>query len=177
MLSAAMTDLLNDQLNREFFSSNLYLQMSSWAEAEGLEGCATFLSNHADEEMSHMKRFYNYINETGGMAIVGAIDAPKTKFDNIKDMFEQIYEHEQHITQKINEIVKVAFADGDMTTFNFLQYFVAEQHEEETLVRSILDRIKIIGLEGKGVFFIDQELARYGSGEVTVAASMAPGAE
>ena len=177
MLSAAMTDLLNDQLNREFFSSNLYLQMSAWAEAEGLEGCATFLRNHADEEMGHMKRFYNYINEKGAMAIIGAIDAPQTKFKDIKDVFEQIYEHEQHITQKINEIVKAAFSEGDMTTFNFLQYFVAEQHEEETLVRSILDRVKIIGLDGKGVFFIDQELARYGSGEVTVAESMAPGAE
>jgi ferritin len=165
MLSPRMTDRLNEQLNREFFSSNLYLQMSAWAEAEGLDGCAAFLSKHADEEMAHMRRFFTYINQTGAMAVVGALEAPPTKFKDVKQLFEKIYEHECHITRCINEITQAAFAEPDMTTFNFMQWFVAEQHEEETLVRNILDRIKVIGLDGKGVYFIDQEVQRFASGE------------
>lgn len=158
MLSPAMIDKLNEQINLEFFSSNLYLQMGAWAESKGYEGCATFLYKHADEEMSHMKRLFTYVNETGAMAMLGTIEAPSADFKSIGDLFEKVYEHECFITQKINELAHAAFTNQDYSTFSFLQWYVAEQHEEEKLFNGILDKIKIIGEDGKGLFFIDKEI-------------------
>jgi len=160
MLKKAMVDRLNEQINLEFYSSNLYLQMSAWAEDKGFEGCAAFLQKHADEEMEHMKRLFTYVNETGAMAKLGAIDAPPTEFSSIKDLFEKVFEHECLITQKINELAHTAFTEQDYSTFSFLQWYVAEQHEEEKLFKGILDKIEIIGEDGKGLFFIDKEIGR-----------------
>ncbi|MBU1699475.1 MAG: non-heme ferritin [Candidatus Eisenbacteria bacterium] len=160
MLKKEMLDALNAQINLEFYSSNLYLQMSAWAQSKGLEGAARFLKSHAGEEMSHMDKFFSFINETGGMAILGTLAAPPTAFDSVKDMFEQILEHEQLVTSKINDLAALAFGLKDFTTFNFLQYFIAEQLEEESIFGSILDKIKIIGVPEKGLYLFDKELAR-----------------
>jgi len=158
MLSSAMLEKLNEQINLEFYSSNLYLQMGAWAESKGYEGCSEFLYKHADEEMSHMKRLFTYVNETGSVALLGAIDAPEAEYDSISDLFEKVYEHECFITGKINELAHTAFTNQDYSTFSFLQWYVAEQHEEEKLFNGILDKIKIIGDDGKGIFFIDKEI-------------------
>jgi len=160
MLKKTMIDRLNEQINLEFYSSNLYLQMSAWAEDKGFEGCAAFLQKHADEEMQHMKRLFTYVNETGAMAQIGAIDAPPTDFKSIKDLFENVFEHECLITQKINDLAHTAFTEQDYSTFSFLQWYVAEQHEEEKLFKGILDKIEIIGEDGKGLFFIDKEIGK-----------------
>lgn len=164
MLSESM---LNNQINLEFYSSNMYLQMSSWAESKGFEGCAAFLSKHADEEMQHMKRLFTYVNEAGGMARVGAIEAPMEEFKSIKDLFQRVYEHECVITKEINGLAHAAFTNQDYSTFNFLQWYVAEQHEEEKLFQTILDKIEIIGEDGKGLFFIDKEIGEMAKGEST----------
>lgn len=160
MLSNTMLEKLNNQINLEFYSSNMYLQMSSWAESKGFDGCAEFLSEHADEEMQHMKRLFTYVNETGSMARIGAIEAPIEEFDSIKDLFEKVYEHECLITKEINGLAHTAFTNQDYSTFNFLQWYVAEQHEEEKTFKGILDKIEIIGEDGKGLFFIDKEIGQ-----------------
>lgn len=160
MLSDNLVELLNAQLNREFYSSNLYLQMSAWAEQAGLDGAAKFLRAHADEEMMHMHKMFDFINESDALAVLGAIESPPTSFENINDVFEQIYEHEQHITQCINEIVAAAFAEQDFSTFNFLQWYVAEQREEEHLVKTILDKIQLIGTAKEALFFLDREIGQ-----------------
>ncbi|WP_432473569.1 non-heme ferritin [Amphritea sp. HPY] len=165
MLSNSMLERLNCQINLEFFSSNMYLQMSAWAESKGFEGCARFLSLHADEEMQHMKRLFTYVNETGGMARIGAIEAPIEEFASIKDLFDKVYEHECLITREINALAHAAFTNQDYSTFNFLQWYVAEQHEEEKLFKGILDKIEIIGEDGKGLFFIDKEIGQLANGE------------
>ncbi|MTI14413.1 non-heme ferritin [Sansalvadorimonas verongulae] len=159
MLSEKMIASLNAQINLEFYSSNIYLQMSSWCENRGLDGCARFLRAHANEEMEHMNRLFNYVNETGAMAVIGAIQEPSCHFEGIEDVFTQILDHERLVTSRINDIVDLAFTSKDYSTFNFLQWYVAEQHEEEKLFTSILDKIKMIGAEGKGLYFIDQEIA------------------
>jgi len=163
MLSSTMLTALNKQINLEFYSSNLYLQMSSWCDYKGLEGCAEFLRLHADEEMKHMQRLFHYINETGGLAILGQIEAPPQEFDSIKDIFEKTYEHEIFITKKINELAKTAQNEDDFSTFNFLQWYVAEQHEEEKTFKTILDKVEMIGMEGSGLFFIDKEIEKFSS--------------
>ena len=158
MLTKVLVDRLNQQINLEFYSSNLYLQMSSWCEHAGLEGCAEFMHQHAQEEMGHMQRLFNYVNETGAMAVLGQIDAPPTEYESIADVFRKTYEHECLVTSRINDLADAAMKEADYSTFNFLQWYVAEQHEEEKLFKSILDKIELIGDDPKNLFFIDQEV-------------------
>ena len=143
--------------------------MSSWCEYKGLEGCASFLKLHAQEEMGHMQRLFTYVNETGAMAKLGQIQSPPTEFESVVDVFKKTYEHECLVTRKINELADASLGEKDYSTFNFLQWYVAEQHEEEKLFKSILDRIEIIGAGGQGLFLIDQEISRMAAAK-TVAA-------
>ncbi|MDO6707447.1 non-heme ferritin [Photobacterium sp. 1_MG-2023] len=159
MLAQAMVDKLNEQINLEFFSSNLYLQMSAWCEDKGFEGAAEFLRLHAAEEMQHMQRLFTYVSETGALPILGTIDAPQHEYASLGEVFRATYEHERLITERINKLAHVAFTTQDYSTFNFLQWYVAEQHEEEKLFKGILDKIELVGEDGKALFFIDKDLA------------------
>ncbi|QLB13098.1 ferritin [Bisgaardia hudsonensis] len=160
MLAKKVVKLLNDQMNLEFYSSNLYLQMSAWCEQNGYEGTAKFLSIHASEEMQHMRKLFTYLNETGSQAIIEAIDAPPHEYTSLKQVIELTYEHEKLITSKINELVGTTFEEKDYSAFNFLQWYVAEQHEEEKLFSGILDKFKLIGEDGKSLYFVDEEIAK-----------------
>ena len=108
--------------------------------------------------MTHMQRLFTYVNECGAMAELGAIAAPPTQFESVQDIYEKTYKHELIVTKKINELAHVAFTEQDYSTFNFLQWYVAEQHEEETLFKSILDKIRIIGMDGQGLYLFDNEV-------------------
>ena len=160
MLSQNIVKYLNDQLNLEFYSSNVYLQMSAWADNNGFPGAAKFLKAHATEEMEHMRRLFAYLNETGALAEIYAIEAPKAKYDSLKSLFETVFEHEKHVTAKINELVEVAFDAKDYSSFNFLQWYVAEQHEEEFLFNSILNKFRLLGEDGKALYYIDKDLEK-----------------
>ncbi|MEM8843918.1 MAG: non-heme ferritin [Pseudomonadota bacterium] len=175
MLSNKIIERLNEQINMEFYSSNLYLQMSSWCEHEGLEGSAAFLRDHAVDEMNHMQRLFSYVNECGAMAELGQIDAPPTQFESVQDIYEKTFKHECFITKRINDLADVAFTEKDYSTFNFLQWYVAEQHEEEMLFKSILDKLRIIGTDGIGLYHFDQELKQLvGNSPQTVVQSLTP---
>lgn len=173
MLSQKTIDRLNQQINLEIYSSHLYLQMSSWCAYKSLEGCAQFLSQHADEEMMHMRRLLSYLQETGAYAVIGGMQAPATEFNSLTEMFEKIYEHEQLVTSKINDLVHFANTEPDYATLQFLQWYVAEQHQEEFLFQSILDKIKLIGTEGQGIFFIDSEIGKMANSKGTESTAFA----
>lgn len=158
MLNDNLLKKLNTQVTLEFFSSNLYLQMSAWCDHKGLTGSAKFLRAHAAEEMSHMHKIFDYIQDTGALAVIDAIEKPELDFKDLKDVFLRTYKHEKMITAQINELVDIALSQKDFSTFNFLQWYVAEQHEEEKLFKSILDKFDIIGSEGRGLFMIDREI-------------------
>ncbi|WCG81499.1 non-heme ferritin [Pectobacterium sp. A5351] len=160
MLKKEMIQKLNEQLNLEFYSANLYLQMSAWCGDKGFEGASSFLKTHSQEEMQHMQRLFDYLDDTGSLPILGAIAAPPIDFDSLADVFKLTYEHEQLITAKINELAHAAMALQDYSTFNFLQWYVAEQHEEEKLFRSILDKLALVKASEGGLFFIDQDLKK-----------------
>lgn len=160
MLTQATVDRLNEQINLEMYSANLYLQMSAWCDYRGFDGCARFLRGHAAEEMDHMHRLFAYVNETGALAKLGSIEAPPTEFDSLQEVFRRTYEHECAVTKAINGLADTAFREKDYSTFNFLQWYVAEQHEEETLFKGILDKIEILGGDGKALFLLDQEVGR-----------------
>lgn len=159
MLTSKITEKLNQQLNLEFFSSNLYLQMSAWCDDKGFEGAAAFLRRQSQEEMEHMLRIFTYISESNSLPLVGSIKTAPHEFKSLGHMFKEIYKHEQIVTKSINNIAHEAFDSKDLSTFNFLQWFIAEQHEEEKLFKGVLDRIEMVGEDGKALFFIDRELA------------------
>ncbi len=165
MLAQGMIDRLNEQINIEFFSSNLYLQMSAWCDHEGFEGAAKFMRLHATEEMHHMHRLFTYVTETGALPLLGSIEAPQYEFTSLLALFEYTYKHEQAITAKINTLAHAAFTNQDYSTFNFLQWYVSEQHEEEKLFKSIVDKIRLVGEDGKALFLVDKDLAHMASHE------------
>ncbi|ASK28324.1 ferritin [Neisseria chenwenguii] len=160
MLSANVVKLLNQQMNQEMVSSNLYLQMSAWCDSKGYEGAADFLKAHADEEMGHARKLFDYLHETGAAIEVGAIAAPKTEYAGLREVFQEVFEHELEVTAKINALVSATWDEKDYSTFNFLQWYVAEQHEEEHLFRTILEKIDIIGTNGNGLYHVDRDLGQ-----------------
>ncbi|NTV46196.1 MAG: non-heme ferritin [Chlorobiales bacterium] len=162
MLSKTILAKLNTQINLEYYSANLYLQMSAWCIAQGLEGTGAFLREHAEEEKGHMYRLFDYVNETGAMAILGNVAAPPTEYPSILDLLKSIYEHELAITKAINNLVGAALEEKDFATFNFLQWYVSEQHEEEHLFHSILEKATMIGTEGHRLFLLDKEIKKMG---------------
>jgi ferritin len=153
-----MLDLLNKQIDLELFSSNQYRQMSAWCESKGLMGCAKFLRTQAEEELDHMRKFIDFVHERGEMVIIGALDAPRYQFDDLVQVFRSGLDHEKTVTAAIHRMADTALSEKDYATFNFLQWFVSEQVEEEALFQAILDRMALIGADDRGLFFIDQEI-------------------
>jgi len=145
MLSPKITSALNAQVEKEAYSSQLYLAMASWAEVNGYAGIAEWLYVQSDEERLHMLKILKYINERGSEGIVGAIKLPPQKFKSVKHAFDDVLKHEQFISKSINEIVYLCGAEKDFTTQNFLQWFVNEQIEEEKNARAIIDKLKLVG--------------------------------
>ncbi len=176
MLSQKLLKLLNEQVEHEFQSANLYLQMSAWCASKGLEGSASFLREHSGEEMGHMFRLFDYLLETGNLAVVPALTKPKHTYKGIGEVFEDTLEHEKFITAKINALVDAAFAEKDYATFQFLQWYVSEQHEEETLFSRIVDLVKMIGTDGRGLFLLDKQIGK-AKKDKTAPAADAGGAE
>ncbi|AYZ19943.1 non-heme ferritin [Klebsiella pasteurii] len=159
MLKTEMIDKLNAQMNLELYSSLLYQQMSAWCSYHSFEGAAAFLRRHAQEEMTHMQRLFDYLTDTGSLPSITAIASPVAEYTSLDELFRATYEHEQLITQKINELAHAAMTSQDYPTFNFLQWYVAEQHEEEKLFKSVIDKLSLAGKSGEGLYFIDKELA------------------
>ena len=145
MLTKKVEDICNRQIEREGYSSNLYLAMASWAETNGFGGVASWLYVQADEERMHMLKFIRYVNERGGVAIVPALKKPASEFKGVEELFREVLKHEEFITASINEIVALTLEEKDFNTYNFLQWFVSEQVEEEASVRAILDKVKLVG--------------------------------
>lgn len=159
MLKADMIEKLNAQMNLELFSSLLYQQMSAWCSYHSFEGAAAFLRRHAQEEMAHMQRLFDYLTDTGSLPQITAIASPFAEYESLDHLFHATYEHEQLISSKINELAHAAMTSQDYPTFNFLQWYVAEQHEEEKLFKSVLDKLSLAGKSGEGLYFIDKELS------------------
>jgi ferritin len=145
MLKKKIEDLCNRQVEREGYSSNLYLSMASWAENNGLPGIATWLYAQAEEERIHFLKFIKYINERGGSTIIPAFKKPTIEFKDPQDLFKEVLKHEEFITDSINEIVHLTLEEKDYNTHSFLQWFVTEQIEEEASVRIVIDKLKLVG--------------------------------
>lgn len=156
MLSAEVVNLLNEQVRKEMFASNLYLNMSSWCYKNHFDGAGEFLFTHAQEERDHATKLIKYLNDTDSKAVIDTIAKPESEFDSLLDVFEKIYTHELSITESITNLVDFTLSKKDFSTFNFLQWYVSEQHEEEALFRGILDKIKLIGEASHGPYLADE---------------------
>ena len=160
MLSKKVEKSLNKQIELEANASQFYLAMASWAETKGFEGVASFFYRHSNEERDHMLKLIKYVNERGGHAIVPSLPKPPKVFDCLNHVFKDLLEHEIMVSKEINEVVDVCLKEKDYTTHNFMQWYVAEQLEEEALARTILDRLNMIGDDKGGLYLFDRDLSK-----------------
>jgi ferritin len=152
MLHNKVEEICNRQVEREGYSSNLYLSMASWAENNGLSGVASWLYVQADEERLHMLKFIKYINERGSKAIIPEFKKPVSDYKSVEDVFTEVLRHEEFVTASINEIVQLTLELKDYTTHSFLQWFVNEQIQEETSAHIILDKLRLVGKSNMYLF-------------------------
>lgn len=145
---------LNEQILKEEYSARLYLAMAIWSEVNGYPGAATFLYEHADEERFHMMKIVRFVNDRGGQAKLMNVEAPPENYKSLLDVFSQIMEHEVYITESINQLYGVTVEEKDYTTGNFLQWYITEQIEEESLFNTILGKIKLVGNDQPGMFLL-----------------------
>jgi len=158
MISKKLEAALNEQVALEAEASFRYLAMASWCEQKTLHGCAKFYYNQADEERMHMMKIFTYINSVGGLAISPQVAHPKQSFKNIKEVVETSLKGEKEVTKSVHQLAELASKDKDYATYNFIQFYVDEQREEETLFQDILDKISLIGTAGMGLYYIDKEM-------------------
>ncbi len=160
MISKKIEKALNDQINAEFFSAYLYLSMSAFLTDISLTGFANWMRAQYEEEKFHAMKMYDYVLERGGKVKLKSIDAPKHKWKNIVDVFEDVLKHEQHITSLINDLMSLSIEEKDHATVNFLQWYVDEQVEEEATVSDILAQLRLIDGKGSGLFMLDREASQ-----------------
>lgn len=160
MIKEKIKDAINKQINAEMYSAYLYLSMSTYFESINLKGFASWMKAQAQEEMLHAMKLYDYVNERGGRVLLTAIDTPPTQWDSSLAVFEYTYKHEQKVTGLINDLVDLAISEKDHATNNFLQWFVAEQVEEESSADEVVQKLKIAGDQGGGLFMLDRELGQ-----------------
>ena len=159
MLNPKVQDAINEQINAELFSAYLYLSMAQYFEAEGLAGFANWFKIQFQEEQAHATIFMNYVNQRGGRVMLKAIDAVPTTWDSPMEVFRATLEHEQKVTALINSLYTLAMQEEDYATRDRLNWFVGEQVEEEDNCRALIDKLRLIGDNGMGLYMLNTELA------------------
>ncbi|MDO4219517.1 MAG: ferritin [Synergistaceae bacterium] len=142
-ISQQLEAKLNAQINAELYSGYLYLSMATWAEANGLGGTANWLRKQAAEEQTHAMKIFDFVFRRAGRVTLTAIEAPRTEWKDLEELFAQVYEHEQKVTGMIYDLVRVARAEEDFATVEMLLWFVNEQVEEEEDSLAIYEKVKV----------------------------------
>jgi ferritin len=154
-----MERALCEQINEELYSSYLYLSMSAHFEAKNLKGFASWMKVQAQEELVHVGKFFDFVNTRSGRVTLTPIAGPGVDWESPLAAFRAAHAHECHITDKINGLVDLALKLSDHATNNFLQWFVAEQVEEESTADDVVQQLTLIGDDPQGLFMLDRELA------------------
>ncbi|GAB1421195.1 ferritin [Anaerolineales bacterium] len=158
-MQADIQKALNEQLNMELKAYYTYLSMSAFMEELGLKGFATWMFHHAQEEMEHAMRIYNYIQSRRGHIKLLAIPEPDEKWESVLAAFEAALGHEEAVTTAIHALVKLARQEHDYATESFLQWFVDEQVEEEEVVDDAIQKLKLVNDFKPGLYLLDKEMA------------------
>lgn len=153
-----VSELLNDQINKEFYSAYLYLDMANFYAAKGLDGYANWYEIQAKEEQDHAMLFYQYMQNNGQKVTLEAIAKPDKEFGELMDPLKAAYEHEQYVTSLINNIYAAAQEVKDYRTVQFLDWFVKEQGEEETNASDMITKMELFGYDAKGLYMLNNEL-------------------
>ena len=162
MIGKAMQNALNDQINKELFSSYLYLSMAAFLEARNLPGFAHWMRVQEGEEREHAMKFFEFIIETGGTVELKAIDAPRGNWGTTLDLFEQVAEHEAQVTASIHDLYELALKEKDYPAQVMLQWFINEQVEEERNAAEIVASLKMIEARETAVLQLDHRLSKRG---------------
>lgn len=152
-------ELLNDQINKEFYSAYLYLDFSNYFKAAGLDGFANWYMIQAQEERDHAMLFYTYLQNENMPVYLGAIAKPDKVFNCHMDVLKAGLEHEKYVTSLINDIYSAAYDVRDFRTMQFLDWFVKEQGEEETNANDMITKMELFGSDPKSLYMLNQELA------------------
>ena len=166
MVSQKIVDALNLQINKELFSSYLYLSMSAYFDGKNLSGMTQWMKLQSQEEYEHAMKFYDFILRLGGKVKLSAIEEPQTDWESPLKVFEDSLHHEQYISKSIHQLMDLAIEESHHPTKSFLQWFVDEQVEEEDSVQQVVENFKMIGEDKGALFMLDRELgARSGESE------------
>lgn len=158
MINKKIEEALNAQINEEMFSAYLYMAMSAYLKSINLNGSSKWMEIQVQEELLHAKKIYDFIYNRGGEVVLEQINKPKTKWNSLINVFEEAYDHEQHITARISDLLKLSLEENDFATNSFLQWFITEQVEEEANVDDIVNQLKLIGKNEGALFMFDREL-------------------
>ena len=160
MIGKPMQDAMNEQINKELFSSYLYLSMAAYFEDKNLPGFGHWMRMQADEEREHAMKFYDFILERGGKVALKAIDAPKTEWTSPLEVAEEVAAHEAKVTASIYALYELALKEKDYPAQGMLQWFINEQVEEEKNAAEIVANLKLIEERGTAVLMLDHRLAK-----------------
>ena len=160
MIGKPMQDLMNEQINKELYSSYLYLSMAAYFEDKNLPGFANWMRIQADEEREHAMKFYDFILERGGRVSLKAIDAPKTDWTSALEVAEEVAAHEGKVTASIYALYELALKEKDYPAQVMLQWFISEQVEEEKNAAEIVANLKLIEERGTAVLMLDHRLSK-----------------
>lgn len=158
-MKSKVVKAFNEQINKEFYSSYLYLAMGAWAESEDLPGLSNWMKVQAQEEVSHAMILFNFVAERGGRVVLYAIEKPTTDFKDLVDVFSKTLKHEEFVTESINNLMALAEKEKDFASRNRLEWFVEEQVEEEANAGALLAWAKRIKGNGQGITMMDKELS------------------
>jgi len=162
MISKTMQDAINDQINKELFSSYLYLSMAAYFENKNLPGFAHWMRVQEGEEREHAMKFYDHLLERGGQVILKTIDAPKTDWNTSLELFQEVAEHEAKVTASINALYELALKEKDYPAQVLLQWYITEQVEEEKNAAEIVAQLELIEARGTAVLMLDHQLGKRG---------------
>ncbi len=160
MLSAKMEKALNEQINKELFSSYLYRSMSAYYESVNLPGFAAYFNVQADEEHEHAMKIYSHVHTRGGRVTLEAIEKPQAEWNGALDGLKAAYAHEQFITNSIHSLVDLALELKDHATNQFLQWFVEEQVEEEENAVTLVTKLEMIGESKNSLYLFDRDMGK-----------------
>ena len=159
MLDKRMQDAINSQINWEFYSGYLYLSMASQFSETGMSGGQNWMTVQYQEELAHARIMFTYVLTRGGRVILEAIEQPQTEWPNGLAMFQEALAHEEKVTARIHDLASLALELKDHATYNFLQWFIAEQVEEEETAMDMVQKFKMAGEHPAGLYQLDKELA------------------
>lgn len=160
MISATMQEALNQQINVEQYSAQLYLSMSAHCEQRSFRGFAHWLRVQAGEETAHALKLIDFLLDRGGKPALLPVAAPPQEFNGVIHVFEQALKHEQGNTAKINALFEQARGERDHASEIALQWYVTEQVEEEVMFTQVVDHLHAVGDKGGGIWYLDSRMAK-----------------